>query len=108
MLIYNYNGDKKIYSLQTWTINTRIQDPNTTVFLLQSILNNSEYVGENVMPPYWMFTYVKLSTDKMIALFSNPSMGITAKVITDGLGNNYQYVRPDEAPFYMNNYKRVR
>jgi hypothetical protein len=108
--------NKKIYVMQTWTNNTpsreihppnffyvspaNIIDPNINFYYLTSLLTDSSIVGtSNVLPVGWAFTQCKLDSVSMVLLMTNPEKGWHAKVITDGLGNNYQYIREEEAPF---------
>lgn len=102
-LLVNKSGDnstKKIYAMQTWTNKTYTElDSATNMFYLQTVLSDPVIVGENVLPENWIFVNCILDEEYMIALFSNPDMGINAKVISDGIGNSYQYVRYEEAPF---------
>lgn len=80
-----------IYCMQTWTnANYTELDPLTNMCYLNTYLS---------LPEYWTFTQCILASDAMIALFSNPALGISAQVISDNIGNSYQYVRPEEAPF---------
>jgi len=108
--------NKKIYAMQTWTNNTpttadpppdfftvspgNLLNPTTNFGYYYSILQDEAIVGaENVMPPGWCFTQCYLDNESMIVLMANPVKNWYAKVITDGLGNNYQYIREEEAPF---------
>lgn len=114
--------NKKIYAMQTWTNNTpttqdpppdfftvfpaNIINPNTNFFYFASLLQDSSIVGEaNLLPPGWAFTQCRLDNVSMILLMTNPEKGWYAKVITDGLGNNYQYIREEEAPFLYDIFK---
>jgi hypothetical protein len=100
LLIYQPSADyKKIYCMQSWTniIYTDL-DPTTNMCYLNTYLADPSNVT-TVLPPYWTFTQCNITDESMIALFSNPSMGISAVVISDGVSNTYQYVRPEEAPF---------
>lgn len=94
-------GNTEIYCMQSWTNATYTElNPITNMCYLNTYLSDSTKVGVgNTLPQYWIFTQCILGNDSMIALFSNPSIGITAKVINDAIGNSYQYVRPEEAPF---------
>ena len=92
-------GELKIYCMQTWTNSTYKElDPLTNMPYLNTYLADPTKV-DVVLPPYFTFVQCNLEDDAMIAVFSNPSIGIYAQVMTDGVGNNYQYVRRDEAPF---------
>jgi hypothetical protein len=90
---------KKIYCMQTWTNSSYAElDPLTNMPYLNTYLAESPNVSEP-LPEFWTFTQCILDDSAMIALFSNPSMDIFARVISDGIGNSYQYVREEEAPF---------
>jgi hypothetical protein len=120
MLIDTIN--KKIYAMQTWTNNTpttevpppdfftvspgNLLDPNTNFGYYYSILQDETIIGvENVIPPGWCFTQCYLGSESMIVLMANPEKNWYAKVVTDGLGNNYQYIREEEAPFLYDIFK---
>lgn len=102
-LLIHQPGDKstkKIYAMQTWS--NKVYPPldsETNMFNLQTILSDPEIVGENVLPEKWVFASCLLDEVFMIALFSNPDMDINAVVLGDALGNSYQYIRYEEAPF---------
>jgi len=120
-LLINTNESKKIYIMQTWTNNppvgvttsidsnfftispTNITDPNTNFYYYASILKDEKIVGEgNLLPLNWCFTHCLLDNESMILLMTNPNKNWYAKVITDGLGSNYQYIREEESPFLYN------
>lgn len=100
LIYYNPNeGEKKVYCMQTWTNSVHTElDPTTNMCYLNTYLKESPNVSQP-LPEYWTFAQCLLDDETMIALFSNPSMGISARVISDGISNSYQYVRPEEAPF---------
>ena len=119
-LLINTN-ESKIYIMQTWTNNppagitlssnsnffnispTNITDPNTNFYYYASLLKDTAIVGNgNEMPSGWCFTQSLLDNESMILLMTNPNKDWYAKVITDGLGSNYQYIREEEAPFLYN------
>ena len=116
-LLINTN-ESKIYIMQTWTNTppagitpstnsnffnispTNITDPNTNFYYYASLLKDATIVGNNnIMPSGWCFTKCLLDNESMILLMTNPNKDWYAKVITDGLGSNYQYIREEEAPF---------
>ena len=114
--------NQKIYAMQTWTNNTptnedpppnyftvspaNILNPLTNFYYFASLLQDSLYVGEaNLLPPGWAFTQCRLDGVSMILLMTNPDKNWYAKVITDGLGNNYQYIREEEASFLYDIFK---
>lgn len=115
--------NKKIYVMQTWTNNTpttltpppnffyvspaNIIDPNTNFFYFTSLLTDEAVVGQaNLLPPGWVFTQCSLNSQSMVLLMTNPEKGWFAKVISDGLGSNYQYIREEEAPFLYDIFKQ--
>ena len=92
-------GELAIYCMQTWTNSTYKElDPLTNMCYLNTYLSDSTEVSP-ILPQYWTFTQCIMGNETMIALFSNPSLGIYAQVISDAIGNSYQYIRPEEAPF---------
>lgn len=103
LLVYSppkHVGKLEIYCMQSWTNRDYTElDPVTNMCYLNTYLADPSNNVSTVLPKDWTFVQCILGNEAMIALFSNPSLGIRARVISDGIGNSYQYVRKEEAPF---------
>ena len=92
-------SQEKIYAMQTFK-NKNKDIGLENIIYLGKYLSDPSYASV-LLPSNFIFTHVKLDDKTMIVSMANPNTR-QANVLTDGLQNNYQYIRRDEAPFLYN------
>jgi len=87
--------EKKVYIMQTYKNNNPKIDFSYKIYL-NEYLNDPTKVSV-LMPSNFIFTHILLDNESMILLMTNPN-DRKATILSDGIGNNYQYIRYDEFP----------
>ncbi len=104
--IFVYNPLTTVYMLVNYDC------VDIKIYVMQSINNqnnsnistlNAQYLSEKlILPPGWFFTVMNLDKDTYLKVVSTD----TAKLVTDSLGNSYQYLNKKYAPWIYDNYPK--
>lgn len=88
--------DKKIFFNSAFKTNPSLGITVENCLYLGKYLNDPTYVSV-LLPSKFVFAFIPLDNNYMIISMTNPDTR-PANIMTDALGNTYQYLREDEAP----------